>query len=125
MMKSRLFIALLLGSIVLLVTPIVKASEEKIFNVELKDGKLLGANTLRVKHNDKVGLKIKSNEDGALHLHAYQIEIPVTASVVTEYFFVAKASGRFKFEWHPTLQIRTNPDVGRHESLAVLEVYPQ
>ena len=125
MMNSRLFNALLFGCIVLLVTPIVKASEEKIFNIELKDGKLLGAKTLRVKHNDKVGLKIKSNEAGALHLHAYQIEIPVTASAVTEYSFVAKASGRFKFEWHPTQKTRTNSDVGRHESLAVLEVYPQ
>ena len=124
-MARRLFALFLIGASFFLTTAFVQADQEKIFVVELLNGKLQSSKTMRVKRYDKVALKVTSNEVGELHIHAYHIEIPVTASVTSEYIFVAKATGKFKLEWHPTAQTAAANEARHKEALAFLEVYPQ
>jgi hypothetical protein len=116
---------LLIGSLLLLLMTLSEAAQEKVFLIELLNGKVTSAKTMQVKRFDTVRWKVKSNEAGELHLHAYHIEIPVSPDKVSEYVFKAEASGKFQLEWHPKVPSSTTHPVGHHEPLAFLEVYPQ
>ena len=56
--------------------------------------------TIQVKHNDTVTLKIDSDIPGAVHLHGYDIEHEVTPGEVTDFAFTADATGRFRIAFH-------------------------
>ena len=116
---------LLIGGLLLLLMTLSEAAQEKVFLIELLNGKVMSAKTMQVKRFDTVRWKVKSNEAGELHLHAYHVEIPVSPGKVSEYSFKAEASGKFQLEWHPKVPSSTTPPVGHHEPLAFLEVYPQ
>ncbi len=124
-MKGRSFPSLLIGGLIILVASFTQAAQEKVFMIELLDGKMLGPKTMQVKRYDTVRWKVKSNEAGELHMHAYHIEIPVSSSKVSEYSFKAQASGRFQLEWHPAVKSGSSYRAAHQEPLALLEVYPQ
>ena len=124
-MKNQSLFRLLIGGLLLLLMTLSEAAQEKVFVIELLNGKVIGAKTMQVKRYDTVRWKVKSNDAGELHLHAYHIEIPVSPAKVSEYVFKAEASGKFQLEWHPKALTSTTHSVGHHEPLAFLEVYPK
>ncbi|MBC8280952.1 MAG: hypothetical protein H8E48_09225, partial [Chloroflexi bacterium] len=57
--------------------------------------------TIKVKQGDMVTLKIDADEGGEFHLHTYDIEADIESDSVTDFYFVAEATGRFKVTYHP------------------------
>ena len=55
---------------------------------------------LRVIHNDLVILHVMSEEEGTLHLHGYDLEIPLEPDVTSTLEFKAVATGKFDLEMH-------------------------
>ena len=60
----------------------------------------MSPDTIQVKHNDAVTLKIDSDIPGAFHLHGYDIEREVIPGEVTDFAFTADATGRFRISFH-------------------------
>ena len=74
--------------------------EEVEISVSLQD-KQMTPETVRVGQNDTVTLKIESDAPGSLHLHGYDLEREVGPGTVSEFVFVADATGRYRFAFHP------------------------
>ena len=60
----------------------------------------MSPDTIQVKHNDRVTLKIGSDIPGAFHLHGYDIEREVVTGQVTDFAFTADATGRYRIAFH-------------------------
>ena len=73
--------------------------EELVIPVTLR-GETMTPETIQVGHNDTVTLQIDSDAPGALHLHGYDLEGEVRAGEVTDFVFVADATGRFRVAFH-------------------------
>jgi hypothetical protein len=78
---------------------------------------------LRVDKGTAVKLRVSSDAPGSLHLHAYKIDAKLTPGTPVELAFNARATGRFRFEWHgDNAKAKTGDHLG--PPLAVLEVRP-
>lgn len=93
------------------------------FDINLKNGKVEGTRTVRVKRGDEVTLRIASDRRIALHLHGYDLERTATPDAPAIFSFSAKATGRFSLEEYV-------PDTGKKPSshppaLLYLEVLPK
>lgn len=79
---------------------------------------------LRVDKGTAVQLRASSDTAGSLHLHAYKLEVQLKPGTPAELAFTARATGRFRFEWHPD---KTTAKSGGHHGppLATLEVMPK
>ena len=55
---------------------------------------------IKVGQNDTVTLKIEADKPGSIHLHGYDLEQDVTSGDITEFVFLADASGRFRIAFH-------------------------
>ena len=60
----------------------------------------LDPETIKVKKDDRVTLKIEADETGEFHLHGYDIEKVVGPVEVVDFFFEADDEGRFKITFH-------------------------
>ena len=65
-------------------------------------GDKMDPNTIQVKQGDMVTLNIEVEAPGKFHLHTYDIEKDIGPDQVNEFFFIAKATGRFRITFHPT-----------------------
>ena len=74
--------------------------EEVEISVSLQD-KQLTPETVRVGQDDTVTLKIESDAPGSLHLHGYDLEREVGPGTVSDFVFVANATGRYRIAFHP------------------------
>ena len=74
--------------------------EELDLEIRIMEGVMSPA-TIEVKQGDMVTLNIDADEGGAFHLHTYGIEMDIEGGQETDFFFVAKATGRFKITYHP------------------------
>lgn len=64
-------------------------------------GKLVsGPATMSVAQGRSVAIQVQSDRDDELHLHGYDLSLPVTAGTMAELSFEAKRSGRFPLEMH-------------------------
>ena len=63
-------------------------------------GEAMDPGTIRVKQGDMVTLKIKAEESGEFHLHGYEIEQDINEDEVTDLYFVADATGRYRITFH-------------------------
>ena len=91
--------------------------------VEIKQGKLVGARTIRVRQGDEVTLRVASDKAIALHLHGYDIERAAAPDMPAVFSFTARATGRFSVEEHI-------PDAGEKShshapAVLYLEVLPK
>ena len=100
--KSRLFTVI---SPVIVVLALLMAAcggaapQEVTIPLKLEAGKLT-PDLIRVGQNDTVTLQFETEEAGSIHLHGYDLEQEVRPGEVTDFVFVADASGRFKIEFH-------------------------
>ncbi len=78
---------------------------------------------LRVNENDVVQLRVTSDVAGQIHLHAYRLHAKVAPDAPAELNFTARATGRFRIEWHSEGASSTNDHHG--PPLATLEVWPR
>lgn len=77
---------------------------------------------LRVTEDDVVQLRVTSDVAGEIHLHAYRLHARVAPDAPAELNFTARATGRFRIEWHAAGAPKTNDHHGL--PLATLEVWP-
>lgn len=79
---------------------------------------------LRVDRGDAVRLRLTSDAPGDAHLHGYRLEARVAPGQAAELTFNARATGRYRIEWHAAGEAAKG---GRHHGppLAVLEVLPK
>jgi hypothetical protein len=97
--------------------------EERLFNINIKDGQIPSSErVMRVKKGDQVTWKIKSDAEGELHIHAYQIDLTIKPGLEKRHTFSAFATGRFRVEWHP--ESERGKGIHHQESLALFEVFP-
>ena len=85
--------------------------EELDIPVNIEAGEM-SPGTIKVKQGDMVTLKIDADEGGEFHLHTYDIEAEIEADSVTDFYFVANATGRFKITYHPQDE---HEDEGEHD----------
>jgi hypothetical protein len=75
---------------------------------------------------DTLRLRVRSNQAGELHLHAYRLTLALRPGQPAELAFTAHATGRFRFEWHAEKAPGDAPRADHHAApLAVLEVRPR
>jgi hypothetical protein len=89
---QRLILAVLALFVACLGTP---SLAQTALNAELKAGKAVGQNTLRVKQGDDVTLTVASDRPIVLHLHGYDIQRTAEPDKPAVFSFTAKATGRF------------------------------
>lgn len=90
---------------------------KKVFDLPLKNGKLEGDQTLRVKRGERVELRWKSDRRMTLHLHGYDLERTIGPQAPAVMAFKADIAGRFPVSEHG--------HGGRHgRTVLYLEVHP-
>lgn len=81
------------------------APSPKAFTTIIESGQAKGGTqTLRVTKGSEVVLEFLSDTDGVVHLHAYHLALDLRSNQAAQLKFTAKASGKFKVEWHPKLK---------------------
>lgn len=94
-MRWLLLCALALGS------ALAQAADAPWRELTLVDGALPFAQRhIVVKQGEVQRWRISSNLTGELHVHAYRVSVAVRTGTVAELNFTARASGRFRVEWH-------------------------
>lgn len=98
---------------------------EKTFELAITGGQVAKEQrVIRVDKGTPVKLRIRSDAAGSLHLHAYKLEAHLTPGTPAELAFTARATGRFRFEWHADAA-RANAGGHHGPPLATLEVRPK
>jgi hypothetical protein len=98
-------------------------AEDRLFNINIKEGKIPASErVMRVKKGDSVTWRVRSDAEGELHIHAYQIDLTIRPGVEKRHTFIAYATGRFRVEWHP--ESERGKGIHHQESLALFEVFP-
>jgi plastocyanin len=95
-------------------------------------GGVMEPGTIKVKQGDMVTFKIQADQGGEFHLHTYDIEADIPAATVTDFYFVAEATGRFKITYHPVAEDGHDEAEGHDEEdeageieVGFLEVQPR
>lgn len=102
-------------------------AEIPVKDFELAIPRAAAAEKIRVLHaykDDLVRLKVTSEVAGEIHLHAYRLDAKVAPGAPGELNFKARATGRFRIEWHPA-EGTTNKGDRHGPPLALLEVRPK
>ena len=124
MQFTPITVCLLLSS--LLAGPVFAAeSAVRAFDLAIPGaGVVASPRVLRVLKDDVVRLKITGEAAGEIHLHAYRLEAKVAPGAPAELSFTARATGRFRIEWH---RDDATTKKGDHHGppLAFLEVRPK
>jgi|ERR1700682_24601 len=72
------------------------------FDVTVTGGKTMSPSDLTVHQNDTVTINIKSDTDGEVHLHVYDIHFETKKGQTVTQKFKADKSGKFPLEWEST-----------------------
>ena len=94
---------LLLGAFLALTLAVAGCgtSEPKELEIVVKlEGDKLSPETIHVRKGDTITLKIEPDRPGRIHLHGYDLEKDLEAGLITEFGFVADATGRFRITFH-------------------------
>ena len=73
--------------------------QELTLTAKFEAGKLT-PETLQAKQGDMVTLKIETDRPGSFHLHGYDLEEAGAVGTVTDFQFVADATGRYRIAFH-------------------------
>lgn len=126
---NRFLTALQLLGLLLCPAPYALASADavpaKTFKLTVPRGAApLRPRVLRVEKDDLVRLTVTSDGAGEIHLHGYRLELKLTPGTPGELQFKARATGRFRIEWHGA-GAAEKPESHHSPPLAILEVRPQ
>jgi hypothetical protein len=100
-------------------------SPEKAFDLVISRGTLPAQQrVLRVEKDAVVRLRVTADVAGEIHVHAYRLAAKVTPAIPAELNFTARATGRFRIEWHGAGDSETGGH-GHAPPLAILEVRPK
>ena len=120
------FLALLLSATAANVpateTPPARAAQAVVLRIA--GGRLEGGvRTLRFTRGDRVALRVTSDQKLNLHLHGYDIELPVSPAMEATLIVDARVAGRFPLSAHfPSANAKDTP---RERTLLYLEVLPE
>lgn len=92
-------------------------------DIEVRNGKVVGKNSVRVTRGDTVQLRWVSDKPLDLHLHGYDVTVHVMPGTPAEMKLRAHATGRFPVEIHGEKKSSGGHSHG-HKPLYFLEVYP-
>jgi hypothetical protein len=111
-------------AIALVLAALSAAHAETALNVQLKDGKVVGERTLRVRQGEEMRLTVSSDRKIALHLHGYDIERTAEPEAPAVFAFAAKATGRFSVQ---SIESAAKGSTGHGHGAALfyLEVLPR
>ena len=73
--------------------------QELTLTAKFEAGKLT-PETLQAKQGDMVTLQIETDRPGSFHLHGYDLEEERAVGTVTDFQFVADATGRYRIAFH-------------------------
>lgn len=73
--------------------------QELDIQVEVR-GDTLVPETIKVKHNDMVTLRIEAEKSGEFHIHGYDMKKDVTGGELADLAFEATLEGRFPITFH-------------------------
>jgi hypothetical protein len=105
--------------------PQAAAPPEKFFELAVpRSAAPAKPRVLRVEKDDAVRLRVTSEVAGEVHLHGYRIELKLAPGMPGELAFKARATGRYRIEWHPAGEAPAKDD-HHGPALAILEVRPQ
>ena len=79
-----------------------KGGQNVTFNVTVNGAKTMSPGTLTAHQNDMITLNVKSDTDGEVHLHGYDIPIETKAGQTVTETFKADKTGDFEIEWEDT-----------------------
>lgn len=96
------------------------AAGTRTFDIEIRQGKVVGKKSVRVSRGDVVILRWSSDQLLELHLHGYDVTTTVSPGKLAEMKFEARATGRFPVEKHG----KAGAGGHGHAPLFHLEVYP-
>jgi len=123
-MKASPFSCLLLG-LVLFAAAQAADPPEKNFELTIsRSAAPAKPRVLRVEKDDLVRLRVTSDAAGEIHIHGYRLEAKLAAGTVHELAFKARATGRYRIEWHPSDDAARKSD-HHGPPLATLEVRPK
>lgn len=98
-------------------------AETRTVDIEVRNGKVIGKNSVRVTRGDTVQLRWSSDKPLELHLHGYDVTIHVVPGTPAEMKVQAHATGRFPVEIHGERKSSGGHGHG-HKPVFYLEVYP-
>ena len=126
-----IFFPLMVGVALLAVACGGAGPQEREIAVKLTAGQL-EPDTIKVGQNDTVTLKIETDQPGSVHLHGYDLEQDVALGDITDFVFLADASGRFRISFHAAGVDHHQASAGHHEvpdseevDVGFLEVQPR
>jgi FtsP/CotA-like multicopper oxidase with cupredoxin domain len=94
--------------------PAPPLADVREFTFEIAGGAVRGPAQLIVTQGERVTLRVRSDAADELHLHGYDISVPLPAGEQVVLKFVASNAGRFELELHRA-----------HLELGALEVHPR
>ena len=98
---------------------------EKVFELAIpRNAAAVKPRVLLVEKDDMVRLRATSEVAGEMHLHGYRLELKLTPGTPHELQFKARATGRYRIEWHPAGEAAQKGD-HHGPPLATLEVRPK
>ena len=98
---------------------------EKVFELTIPRGAAPAKpRVLRVQKDDLVRLRVTSEAAGEVHLHGYRLEMKLAPGTPHDLAFTARATGRYRIEWHPAAEAASKSDHQR-PPVATLEVHPK
>ena len=110
-----------------LFSPAAFTAEPPLRNFELtipRSAAAVKPRVLRVEQDDLVRLQVTSEVAGDIHLHGYRLELKLVTGTPGELQFKARATGRYRIEWHPSGAAAKKGDP-HGPPLATLEVRPK
>ena len=72
------------------------------FDVTVTGGKTMSPSDLSAHQNDTVTINVKSDTDGEVHLHGYDIIFAAKAGQTVSHTFKADKTGPYDIEWEST-----------------------
>lgn len=79
-----------------------RAGQPRTIDVTVTAGKTMQPSDWKVNQNDTVTVNIRSDKDGEVHLHGYDIHFETKAGQTVTQTFKADKSGNFPIEWEST-----------------------
>lgn len=121
--KTLIVTAVIGSSLSLAETPLLENSTtaDVRFDLQIENREVIGDQLIRVIQGQIVEMVWTADEETQVHIHGYEIHIPISPGNPTEVTFEAHATGRY-----PVTSHGFGDEYGKmHQMLLYFEVYPK